>query len=92
MSFRQKDFRKIRRMESSNAILQIVLLALVFTGVNYLALPAGNAPMGLVEGAPSGVQIIGRRWREDQILDALEVVEASVGLPSHELWAREKGE
>ena len=37
MSFRQKDFRKIRRMESSNAILQIILLALVFTGVNYLA-------------------------------------------------------
>ena len=62
--------------------------ALYSTGVNYLALPAGNAPMGLVEGSPSGVQIIGRRWREDQILDALEVVEASVGLPSHELWAR----
>ena len=40
MSFRQKDFRKIRRMESSNAILQILLLALVFTGVNYLALHA----------------------------------------------------
>ena len=37
MSFRQKDFRKIRRMESSNAVLQIILLALVFTGVNYLA-------------------------------------------------------
>ena len=36
MSFRQKDFSKIRRMESSNAILQIILLALVFTGVNYL--------------------------------------------------------
>ena len=32
--------------------------ALYSTGVNYLALPAGNAPMGLVEGAPSGVQII----------------------------------
>ena len=66
--------------------------ALYSTGVNYLALPAGNAPMGLVEGAPSGVQIIGRRWREDQIMDALEVVEASVGLPSHQLWAREQGE
>ncbi len=37
MSLGHRDFRKIRRMESSNAFLQIVLLAVVFAGVNYLA-------------------------------------------------------
>ena len=37
MSHSPADFRKIRRMEASNALLQILLLAVVFTGFNYLA-------------------------------------------------------
>ena len=37
MNFGHKDFRKARRMETLNAILQVILLALVFLGVNYLA-------------------------------------------------------
>lgn len=37
MTFGQKDFRKIRRMENTNSILQLVLLAVLFVGINYLA-------------------------------------------------------
>lgn len=55
-------------------------------GINYLGLPAGCVPIGLVEGRPSGVQIIGRRFREDLILDALEVIENRVGILTHKLW------
>lgn len=58
-------------------------------GVNYLGLPAGVVPVGLVEGLPAGVQIIGRRFREDLILDAMEAVEARVGVLAHELWRAE---
>ena len=36
--------------------------------INYLGLPAGNIPIGLVAGRPCGVQIIGQRFREDMIL------------------------
>jgi len=58
-------------------------------GVNYLGLPAGVVPVGLVEGLPAGVQIVGRRFREDLILDAMAVVEAEVGVLARTLWARE---
>ena len=58
-------------------------------GVNYLGLPAGVVPVGLVEGLPAGVQIVGRRFREDLILDAMQVVEAEVGVLARTLWARE---
>jgi amidase len=56
-------------------------------GINYMGLPAGNVPMGLIEGRPSGVQIVGQRFREDMILDALEVIEDAVGVLSTSLWA-----
>jgi amidase len=65
--------------------------AMYSAGVNYLGLPAGVLPAGFVAGLPCGVQIIGRRFREDLILDAMAVVEASVGIMAHELWNREAG-
>jgi amidase len=58
-------------------------------GVNYLGLPAGVVPVGLVEELPAGVQIVGRRFREDLILDAMAVVEAQVGVMARTLWARD---
>ncbi len=58
-------------------------------GTNYLGLPAGVVPTGLVEGLPSGVQIVGRRFREDLILDAMEVVERQAGVMAKTLWDRE---
>ena len=58
-------------------------------GVNYLGLPAGVVPIGLVEGLPAGIQIVSRRFREDLILDAMQVVENHVGVLTKTLWARE---
>ncbi len=58
-------------------------------GINYLGLPAGVVPAGYADGAPSCVQIVGRRFREDLILQALKVIEDDVGVMSEALWARE---
>jgi amidase len=58
-------------------------------GINYLGLPAGVVPIGLVEGLPAGIQIVGRRFREDLILDAMTVVEDQVGVLAKTLWERE---
>ena len=63
--------------------------AVYSTGINYLSLPAGVVPIGFADGRPAGVQIVGRRFREDLILDAMEVIEASVGILAHALWDRE---
>ena len=59
-------------------VKDLFMAAIHSTGVNYLGLPAG-------------VQLIGRRYREDLILDAMEAIEASVGILAHTLWEREGG-
>lgn len=56
---------------------------------NYMGLPAGLVPANYNDGLPVGVQIVGRRYREDLILDALEAVETKVGVMAERLWARE---
>ena len=45
--------------------------------------------MALVNNLPSGVQIVGRKFREDLILDAMQVIEDKVGVMCEKLWARE---
>jgi amidase len=57
-------------------------------GVNYLGLPAGVMPIDLVEDLPAGVQLVGRRFREDVILDAMAVIEQCTGCFVNRLWAR----
>jgi amidase len=59
--------------------------------VNLLGLPAAAVPTGVVDGVPIGVQIIGRRFREDLCLDAAQVIETGVGVLAHQLWEREEG-
>ena len=58
-------------------------------GVNFLGMPAGFVPVDLVNDLPSGVQIIGQKWREDLILDAMQVIENGTGIMVHRLWERE---
>ena len=53
-----------------------------------MGLPAGLVPADLNDGLPVGVQIVGRRWREDLVLDALEAIEARVGVMAEAVWRR----
>lgn len=46
------------------------------TSVACLGLPAATVPVGVVDNLPTGVQIIGGRFRESWILDAAEAIEA----------------
>jgi amidase len=57
--------------------------------MNYMGLPAGNVPADYNDGLPVGVQIVGRRFREDLILDACEAIETRVGVMAKRLFARE---
>ena len=63
--------------------------ALVYSyGINYLGLPAGVVPVDFVEGLPAGVQVVGRRFREDLILDAMTAIEQRTESLVKQLWAR----
>lgn len=57
--------------------------------LSVLGLPSVVAPLGLVDGSPIGVQLIGSRYREDTCLGAAEAIEARVGVLTQRLWDRE---
>ena len=46
----------------------------------FLGLPSASVPTGMVDGVPIGVQVIGRRFREDMVLDAAEAIERTIGV------------
>jgi amidase len=58
------------------------------SSINVLGLPAAVVPVGLVDGAPVGVQLIGSRYREDVVLDAAGAIEKKAGTLVEQLWAR----
>lgn len=57
--------------------------------MNFMGLPAGNIAANENAGLPVGVQLVGQRFREDLILDAMEAIEARVGVMAKRLFARE---
>ncbi|MBO68974.1 MAG: amidase [Acidiferrobacteraceae bacterium] len=60
--------------------------AMYSTSINYLSLPAGVMPIGKARGLPTAIQIVGQRFREDLILDAMQIIERQTGIMAHELW------
>lgn len=73
----QPPFRQGMDTESEEAFAEIVLAQAPSFVVPVLGLPSTAVPTGLGSGGlPTGVQIIGRRFREDMTLDAAQVIEA----------------
>ncbi|MEP1614163.1 MAG: amidase family protein [Roseobacter sp.] len=60
--------------------------------MNFLGLPAGNLPTYVADlpkgPQPIGVQIGGRRWREDLIVDAMQAIESALPPVCETLWKR----
>jgi amidase len=56
--------------------------------MNFMGLPAGVAATHVATDQPVGVQIVGRRRREDLVAAACGVVEARAGSMAERLWAR----
>ncbi|WP_327266142.1 amidase [Streptomyces sp. NBC_01232] len=50
------------------------------TVTSFVGVPAVSVPTGVTDGLPSGVQIVGRAFREDLCLDAAQEVEDRLGV------------
>lgn len=90
--FPQPFYAPGRDAEGPEGLRETIGQAFWSTLGNYLGLPAGNVPARLEdfpEGPkPIGVQILGRRWREDLVVDAMIAIEDRLGTLSKRLWAR----
>jgi amidase len=61
-------------------VAEIVRGMRMVMAVNALGLPAVALPVGVVDGLPQSVQVIGPRYREDLCLDAAAALEERVGI------------
>ncbi|WP_109511972.1 amidase [Pseudomonas ovata] len=48
-------------------------------GIATLGFPAMSVPVGVADGLPCGVQLLGGRYCEDDLFDAAEIIEARAG-------------
>jgi amidase len=66
----------VARPDSARGILELMRFV---TPMNLLGLPVVCVPVGVTNGLPTGVQVIGDRFREDLCLDAGEAIEKRLG-------------
>ena len=76
----QPAFPVGRDVESAETVANLAGSLALVTTVNLLGLPAVAVPVGVVDGLPQGVQIIGDRYREDLCLDAADAIETRLGV------------
>jgi amidase len=81
-------FRWNRDEEGIEGVREVLGSAFYSYSMNFMGLPAGNIPAHFADGLPIGVQIVGRRFREDQILDACEAIERRAGVMAERLFAK----
>jgi len=77
-----------RDYEGREGAEEVMLKGFYSFAMNFTGLPAGNVAAAYNDGLPIGVQIIGRRFREDLILDACEAIETRVGMMAKRLFER----
>jgi amidase len=81
-----------RDAQGASGVREVLGSALWSYSMNFMGLPAGSVPARLAElpqgTQPINVQIIGRRWREDLVVDACIAVEERVGRMCDALWDR----
>ncbi|MEZ5741152.1 MAG: amidase family protein [Burkholderiaceae bacterium] len=78
-----------RDTQGADGVREVMGQAVYSSVINFVGLPAGNIAADFNDGLPIGVQLIGRRFREDQILDACEAIEQRVRVMAERLFARD---
>ncbi len=87
----QPFFCPDRDAQGAEGVREALGSALWSYSMNYLGLPAGSVPANMHSSnqgkQPVNIQIIGQRWREDLIVDAMVAIEKRVKPVCHTLWA-----
>ena len=88
----QPYFRPDRDKEGAEGVREAIGSGLWSYSMNFVGLPAGNLPTHLATlkygPQPINVQIIGHRWREDAIVDAMIEIEKRLGTMTEALWSK----
>ncbi|MFD3190148.1 amidase family protein [Sedimentitalea sp. HM32M-2] len=88
----QPFFAPDRDTQGVEGVQEVLGSALYSYAMNFMGLPAGCLPTRLAElpagPQPINVQIVGRRWREDLIVNACVAIEHRVGRMCTPLWDR----
>lgn len=83
-------FEAGRDTQGADGVRDVLGQAYWSFSMNFIGLPAGNIPTHIAKLAtghqPIGVQIAGRRWREDLIVDAMKAIETEIPPLCDHLW------
>ena len=81
-----------RDSEGKAGVTEVLGAALWSYSMNFIGHPAGIVPTHIANTnagpVPIGIQIIGRRWREDTVVAALIAIEDHCGTFYETLWAK----
>lgn len=75
-----------RDAQGMEGVVDVLGCTIYGYALNFLGLPGAMVPAAYNDGLPISVQIVSRRFFEDQALDAAEVIENDVGVMAHKLW------
>jgi amidase len=75
----EQAFEQDADVVSFDSMRRVMAAQASMMAIPVLGFPALSVPTGVSDGLPVGVQLLGRRFGEDDILDAAEVIEARAG-------------
>jgi amidase len=75
----EQAFEQDADIASVESMRRVMAAQASMMAIPVLGFPALSVPTGVADGLPVGVQLLGRRFDEDGILDAAEVIEARAG-------------
>lgn len=75
----EQAFEQDADIASVERMRQVMAAQASMMAIPVLGFPAMSVPTGIVDGLPTGVQLLGRRFDEETLLDAATVIEARSG-------------
>lgn len=76
----EQAFQQDADLASEESMRHVVAAQWPMMAVALFGVPAISVPTSVVSGLPVGVQIVGRRFREDTLFDAAEILEAHASI------------